>query len=79
MLQLTTLVGRTGCRDLSFNQNEAVSLFRKEEGGLLDSIWTIQIEEGGARGGDDGVHLVRVCWTMAMGECCSRLSVVTME
>ena len=27
----------------------------------------------------EGVHAVNVFWTMAMGECCSGLSVVTME
>ena len=33
----------------------------------------------GAGGRLEGVHAVDVCWTMAMGERCSGLSVVTME
>ena len=33
----------------------------------------------GARGGLEGVHAVNACWTMAMGECCFGLSVMTMD
>ena len=34
----------------------------------------------GARGGGlEGVHAVNACWTMAMGECCFGLSVMTMD
>ena len=80
LLQSTTLVGRTGCRDLLFNQNRAALLFRKEEGGLLDSTWTIQVEERGgkARGSTrskrvlddgDGRMLLRIVGSDNGGEC----------
>ena len=61
------LVGQSGPEVFSGKLNEDVLQVSKEVGGVLDSIWTVRIEEQGTM----GVRAVRFCCMFAMSGCYS--------